>query len=212
MAIRFALHGHSLALISRNKKKLQKLKEDIIKKNINTIIEIYECDTSSNIEAEKCYKEIRNKFKNIDVLINNANTTIKKGLLEISSNEWMDSILSGLNSAFNASKFIIPEFIQAKKGIIVNIGSLSTKIELERGISYTASKYALNGFSKSLIHEFHEAGVKICTMHLGSFCTTNKHEWKMPAEDIFKALNLIINTSDSSFIEELTIRPIKWPN
>jgi uncharacterized protein len=212
LSIEFLKLGHTVFSLARSVEKIQKLEERVKNLGLAKKFHLIKCDLTEEMGVENCFNEIARICHNVDVLINNAHVTIKKGLLEISAEEWFGSIATGLNAAFFSTKFATNHFFAKQgHGHIINIGSLSTKIELERGISYSASKHALNGFSTSLVSELHKIGIKVCTLHLGAFSADANSSWKISVHEIFKAINYVTETEKNSFVQEIILRPIDWP-
>lgn len=213
LAQEFSLAGHYVGLIARNQDALNQLHKALSEKNGADKVFISACDLNKPEDVQSTLKLLIAKMGGVDVLINNASIIVKLSLLDMSNHQWHESMGTGINSTFFCSRAVIPHFIQQKKGHIINIGSLSSKIPLERGISYAASKHALNGLTKSMVHEFHSYGIKICTIHPGAFSIDidDGADWKMPATEVFRACNYVLNAHPKAFVEELIIRPINWP-
>ncbi len=66
----------------------------------------------------------RSRFGPIDVLVNNAGIGTYKPLVEWSEQEIMNTISVNLTGLILASRAVIPEMIEARRGLIINIGSL----------------------------------------------------------------------------------------
>lgn len=213
LALNFARDDHRLGLVARTQGLLNEVQQDIIAscgaKNVHTEV----CDLRRAEDVRLKIPELITKMGGVDVLINNASVTIKESILNISDPEWAVSTTTGLDAAFFCIRSILPTFLENGSGHIINIGSLSSKIPLERGISYSASKHALNGFSKSLIHELHDKGIKICTIHPGAFTVGEDdiNSWKMPASEVHRACNFVLNSHAKAFVEEIIVRPLSWP-
>jgi short-subunit dehydrogenase len=209
---KFATRGDQVGLMARSEALLQEINRNLYTANRQHNVFWRACDLRDNTKVEDVLPTLIEEMGGVDVLINNANVTIKKGLLEISTTEWRESVGVGLEAAFNCIRIVVPHFIKHGGGHIINIGSLSTKIPLERGCSYSASKHAMNGFSKSLVHELHLKGIKVCTIHPGAFLVEQDADsWKMPASEVFRACEYILSTDPKAFVEELIVRPLKWP-
>lgn len=213
LAQEFSVAGHHVGLIARNQDVLNQLHKVLSEKNGPDKVFISACDLNKPEEVQSTINLLIAKMGGVDVLINNASSIVKLSLLEMSNPQWYESMGTGVNSTFFCSRAVIPHFIKHKKGNIINIGSLSSKIPLERGISYAASKYALSGLTKSMVHEFHSYGIKICIVHPGAFSidVDDGADWKMPATEVFRACNYVLNAHPKAFVEELIVRPINWP-
>lgn len=215
LAKNFLKAGHNVGLLSRHLSSSSIL--PISADNPATgQVYLRDCDLINANQTKEKIKDLISEMGNPDVLINNVGVAIKKGLLEMSEEEWTQSISTNVSSAFFCTQAVTPYFLRNGKGCIINISSLSCKIPLERGISYTAGKSALNAFSKSLIHELHDKNIKVCTIYPGAFTTIAQpspgEAWKMSAEDLANACHFILSTGQNTFVEELVIRPLNWPD
>jgi len=107
-------------------------------------------------------------WKNIQVLVNNAGNAhgmdpIQTGNLD----DWdamMDINVKGL---LYVSKAIIPEMIERKKGIIINIGSIAGKEVYPNGNVYCASKHAVDALTKGMRIDLNPYGIKVIGIHPG---------------------------------------------
>jgi short-subunit dehydrogenase len=213
LAEKFVAAGNNVGLVARSATKLTKIASDLSKVNNKEKIHVSACDLNNSEETQEAISLLIRAMGGIDVLINNASITIKKSILEMTIVEWQESISTGMNAAFHCSRAVLPYYIKQTAGHIINIGSLSSKIPLERGISYTASKQALSGFSSSMVHELHGFGIKICTIHPGAFTVEfdETNSWKMPAVEVYRACEYVLNSHPKAFVEELIVRPLNWP-
>lgn len=64
-----------------------------------------------------------------------------------------------------------------------------------------------------MTHELHSLGVKVCTIHPGAFYVDedDSSTWKMPATEVFRACEYVLNSDAKAFVEEITVRPLNWP-
>lgn len=213
LAEEFIRKGNQVGLIARSEHLLNEICRSLGAEMDKPQMHVYACDLTSAGGAEAAVSALAVKLGGVDVLINCASNTVKKGLMEISVEEWQLSMSSCVDSAFYCTRAVMPHFVKQGGGHIINIGSLSTQIPLERGVSYSASKHALNGFSRSVAHEFHGAGVKVCTIHSGAFKADNDqgNDWKMPESEVFRACEYILSSHPKAFVEEVIVRPLIWP-
>ncbi|WDF69220.1 SDR family oxidoreductase [Sphingobacterium oryzagri] len=115
-------------------------------------------------------KEIQENFGKIDIIVNNAgaNLTPGGGFNFINDEDWENEIQLNLMSAVRVNKALIPLMLKQKKGIIVNI-SMNPAIQpiWEMTMAYSASKAALNSYSKSLASELGPSGIRVNTVSPG---------------------------------------------
>lgn len=107
----------------------------------------------------------------IDILINNAGLGIS-GALELATDEEIDRQMNtNFMGVVQTCKAILPVMRKAGKGTIINISSIGGLIAVPFQGYYSASKFAVEGFSEALQHEVRPFGIRICLVEPGDFCT-----------------------------------------
>jgi 3-oxoacyl-[acyl-carrier protein] reductase len=109
----------------------------------------YKSDASDFEAAQQLVKDVMEDFGSIDVLVNNAGIT-KDCLLMRMSEEDFDSVMDvNMKSVFNMTKAVLRPMLKQRKGSIINMSSV-VGIKGNAGqANYSASKAAINGFTKS---------------------------------------------------------------
>ena len=98
--------------------------KNVVKDNGGAIkIEIYKADVSKREEAKKLINFTREKFKTIDVLINNAGIDQTKLFTEITDEDWNRILENNLNSAFYCTQEVLPAMLKKQEGCIINIST-----------------------------------------------------------------------------------------
>ena len=118
-----------------------------------TGIETVKWDVSNYEECSDQILKIYDKYKTIDVLINNAGITKDAPLHKMSLEQWNKVIEVNLNSAFNVTSLVINKMRENTFGRIVHISSVNGQKGQFGQSNYAATKSALIGFSKSLALE-----------------------------------------------------------
>lgn len=113
-----------------------------------------------------------NKFKTIDVLINNAAVSLGKNILQTDENTWNQTIAINVTAPFFLSKLVSEILISQKKsGAIVNMASVNS-FAAERGhASYVASKGAIAAMTKSMAIDLAEHGIRVNAIAPGPIAT-----------------------------------------
>jgi 2-deoxy-D-gluconate 3-dehydrogenase len=147
MAKGLAEAGANVVIIGRNKIK----NEDSIK--VLTQYEVksisIEADVRNAAEISKALKIIKGTFKEINILINNAGTTIRSQPENLTEKDWHFVMDSNLTSAFLFSKACYPEFKKAGGGKILNNGSMLSLFGSSWGSVYGASKGGIMQMTRS---------------------------------------------------------------
>jgi NAD(P)-dependent dehydrogenase (short-subunit alcohol dehydrogenase family) len=115
---------------------------------------MYELDMGDPAKIEKFAVEITEKYKNIDVLVNNAGVFIEHKIAEVSYAEWQqawaETINTNLVGVSNLTYFIARQMIKHGGGKIVNVSSRGAFRGEPDHPAYGASKAGLNAMSQSL--------------------------------------------------------------
>jgi len=157
IAIELAKSGARVICISRNKKALDSTIGKII--NIGGHASAYSCDVSDSDNFNKIISEIIEKYKNIDILINNAGITKDSLLMRMKNKQWDDVIDINLKGAFNCTKAVIKYMMKNRFGRIINISSIVGITGNAGQTNYAASKAGLIGMTKSIAKEVASRGI-----------------------------------------------------
>lgn len=128
-------------------------------------------DITKPEQIEAVFKIISEKFKKIDVLVNNAGYGIAGAIEETNSNEVRALFEANFFGTLLVTQTFLPLFRQQKSGHIIQISSHGGfKAFAGFGI-YNASKFALEGFSEALAQEIEPLGIKLTIVQPGPFRT-----------------------------------------
>ena len=164
-AIKLSKLNYNLILCGRNIKKLEGLKKSL-NKNTDVIILVF--DVRNKLEVFERFNCLDDKWKNIDVLINNAgNAHGKEQLLNDDTEDWDKMIDGNVKGLLYVSKAIINEMTKRKKGHIINISSIAGKETYETGIVYCASKRAVEAISEGMRIELTKHNIKVSNIAPG---------------------------------------------
>jgi len=118
------------------------------------------------------------RFGTIDILINNAGLVGElKRVHEVSEESW-DRVLSvDLKGVFLCSKYVLPTMLERKKGVIINIASVSAFLASNTGVEYTAAKHGVAGLTKQLAYEYGHDGIRAIGVGPGVIETPLTKDW-----------------------------------
>jgi 3-oxoacyl-[acyl-carrier protein] reductase len=146
------------------------------------------------------------------LLVNNAGIGRFKPLLELSLEDWDETMGVNVRSLYLVTRSFLKGMVDAGGGTIVNVASLAGKNGVEGGTAYCASKHAVLGFSKALMLEVRRNNVRVVAICPGSVDTGFRESRPnrtrvLTADDVAQAILASLTVSDRAMISELDIRP-----
>lgn len=130
------------------------------------------CVDVKNFSAVKEWIEtVKKDFGSLDVLVNNAGIVTDKPLVMMSETEWRSVLATNLDGVFNAARCCIFSFLKQKRGMIINISSVSGVFGLPGQSNYSASKGGVNAFTKALAKEVAGHGIRVNAVAPGFIAT-----------------------------------------
>ena len=170
----FAKHGANIAFTYRSSDEQAKALEDELSAN-GCKAKGYKSDASDFDAAQQLSKDVMDDFGSIDVLVNNAGIT-KDGLLMRMSEEDFDSVMSiNMKSVFNMTKAVLRPMLKARAGSIINMSSVVGVKGNAGQPNNSASKAAINGFTKPTALELGSRNIR-CNSIAPGFIETEMTE------------------------------------
>lgn len=128
-------------------------------------------DISDEETVEKSINQTIQKFGGLDYLINNAGIGIIKPMEEMSIKDWDDTMNINMRGTFLATHFALPHMMKVTGGTIINIASIAGKRGFAGGTAYSASKFAMMGFTESLMLDIRKYDIRVLSICPGSVAT-----------------------------------------
>lgn len=137
----------------------KKLQEEFTKQGKN--VEIFKADVSKREEVKKLIEFTINKFKKIDVLINNAGISQTRLFTDITDEDWNNMLNVNLNSVFYMTQEVVPYMIHEKEGCIINISSIWGITGAACETHYSVAKAGVDAMTKSLAKELGPSNIRV---------------------------------------------------
>lgn len=133
---------------------------------------MFKADVSNVSEVKKLIDFTFERFKRIDLLVNNAGCDLIKMISDTSFDEFDKLIKTNLYSAYFASKFASEIMVRAKSGNIINISSIWGNAGSSMETAYSVSKAGIDGLTKSLAKELGPSNIRVNSIAPGIIDTS----------------------------------------
>lgn len=165
-ALRFAKENVHMAITCRkNSDMIEAVKHEVMSLGSDCIT--YTGDLSLSGNVKELFTAVREAFGDTDILINNAGISHIGLLHDMSDEEWRNVFGSNMDSVFYCSREAIPSMISKKSGCIINVSSIWGEYGASCEVAYSASKGALNSFTKALAKELAPSGISVNAVSCG---------------------------------------------
>lgn len=142
-------------------------KEETVAKAITTLkeegmeVKGYHPNLNNEEELAQVVKEIYDQYGHIDILVNNAGVSANKKIEDTTSLEFSNIMNLNVNAVFNMTKAVTPYMKKNNGGVILNTSSMVSIYGQPSGVGYPASKFAVNGLTKSLARELAKDNIRV---------------------------------------------------
>lgn len=140
--------GAKLIISSRDKTKLEKVKKNC--EGMGGECHVFPIDLSNGQQVEKVADEVMNRFKTIDLLINNGGVSQRSTAIDTDEQVERKIMETNFFGAVAITKKVLPNMIKNGGGHIAVTSSITGKFGFKLRSSYAASKHALHGYFDSL--------------------------------------------------------------
>lgn len=126
---------------------------------------------SSYDEIKKMVDQVLEKHGRIDILINNAGISAKGPIEDTDVADFEKIFDLNVNAIFRMIKAVVPAMKKQGGGVILNTSSMVSIYGQPSGVGYPASKFAVNGITKSLARELAPTGIRVNAVAPGIIST-----------------------------------------
>lgn len=130
-------------------------------RQINPNVIAVKAELSKEAEVDYLFKTAEANFGHVDILVNNAGRSYLGLIQDMDFEKWQEIINTNLNSVFLTSKRAIGPMITQKYGVIINMSSIWGKEGAALEAAYSASKGAINAFTKALSKELAPSNIRV---------------------------------------------------
>ncbi|MCP5059079.1 MAG: SDR family NAD(P)-dependent oxidoreductase [bacterium] len=164
-----AADGYSLELVDVNGEALGDLVDTLREQGGTAQANV--CDVGDRQQVQHVVAEIAARHAGIDLLINNAGITTYDTVSGTTLDDYDRIMRVNFGGTVHCTKALLPTLLSQGRGHIVNLSSVFGLIGAPLQSAYSASKFAIRGFSESLRQELLGTGIDVSCVHPGGVRT-----------------------------------------
>lgn len=164
----FAKRGYDLIITGRREVKLTHMAEKYERKYAVKVLPL-SFDIRHRKEVESALKKLSGRWKNVDILLNNAG--LASGLddfHEANVEDWETMIDTNVKGLLYISRLISEWMVKKNKGHIINICSTAGHEVYPKGNVYCATKHAVDALTRSMRLDLHSKGIRVSQVSPGA--------------------------------------------
>jgi NAD(P)-dependent dehydrogenase (short-subunit alcohol dehydrogenase family) len=157
-----AKRGARIAICARDEEELSRARDELLDRGADVLA--VQCDITNRAQVEGMIDGVMRHFGSIDFLINNAGIISVGPVEEMTLQDYDAMLRTHFAGPLYTSLGVMPHMQARGRGRIVNITSIGGKVVAPHLLPYTASKFALVGFSEGLRAELLKDGIYVTTV------------------------------------------------
>ena len=118
-------------------------------------------DLGSMTDVEMAMKQVKDLFGRVDILVNNAGISARDSFYDYKEEDFEKIMDLNLNAVFRCARAAAPLMKEQGGGVIINTSSMVSIYGQAAGVGYPASKFAVNGLTKSLARELGRDHIRV---------------------------------------------------
>ena len=210
IALSLAKAGVKVVLAARHQDDLELAKTEILKNGGQCIA--VQADVGEEADIGHLIEKTTDAFGTVDILVNNAGFGIFSKVADTSVKDFDGMMNVNLRGVFLCCRGVLPTMIRQKGGAIINIASLAGKNSFVGGATYSATKWGLLGFSRSLMLEVRDYNIRVVAICPGSVNTSFSDHSKdaekiIQPQDVADTVLFALTMPGRSNVSEIDIRP-----
>lgn len=157
----FGRAGDRVVLTARRIDRLERLSADLPESLV------VQADLTSAEAVDRIVGAALDRYKTIDVLVNNAGIGQYDWIERLTAEEIRSEITLNLIAPILLTRAVLPSMLAQRRGVIINVSSVAGRIGVPTMVIYCATKSGLHGAGEALYRELRPRGIHICTIYPG---------------------------------------------
>lgn len=158
---KFLENGAKVILFGSKEESVNKALEELKKENSSYIVDGAWPKLESLESVQNIFDDIVSKYGKIDILVNNAGISAMDKIYDYKEEEFDKIMDLNVKSVFNCSRAVVSYMKENGGGVILNTSSMVSIYGQPSGCGYPASKFAVNGLTKSLARELGKDNIRV---------------------------------------------------
>ena len=159
VSLRLAERGCDVALLARTVEEIEAVAGEIVAKGRRAIA--LRCDVANGAEVAHAARRIYEELGVPSTVVCNAGVVRRVSVVDMSEVDWDHVVDVNLKGAFLIARALLPGMIQARRGRLVAVSSISATLGTPLLSAYCAAKWGIIGFVKSLAEELRGQGLQV---------------------------------------------------
>ena len=198
--------GCAVALVARREDRLERIANEI--EHGRTLV--VPTDVTDEDEVMAMIEKTRENFGSIDILVNNAGVLRSDPVADADRADFRKQIEVNLLGVMNTTHAALPAMLASDGGTIVTVSSMNARYPAEGGSAYTASKFGVNGFCRSLRKEMSDEDIRVTIVMPGPVVSEMRdwEEWDgraLDPADVAEAIVFAVSRPDHVEIPDVTV-------
>jgi NADP-dependent 3-hydroxy acid dehydrogenase YdfG len=213
----FLGEGARVVISGRNQDKLARAVREL---QGGDLLSCHAADVAEPEQVRRLIEDLTRRCGRIDILVNNAGLNVKeREVRQLTPERWQQLIRANLDGAFYCIHYTLPQMLQRKDGVIINVSSIAGKRASPLGgAAYAASKFGMTALGLCLGAEEKDSGVRVSNIYPGEVDTpilevrpqpvTEEHRQRiLKPEDVAAAVLFVGTLPPHVSVPELVIKP-----
>lgn len=151
IALAFADAGADVAVCARTSEEIEEVAALIRERGKRAFA--VTCDVSDSAQVAKMSEQVRAEFGEIEILVNNSGQARSQKFVGHDDDLWHRMLAVNLTGVYYVTKNFVAPMVEQKRGRIINIASIASKVGGRYIAAYTASKHGVLGLTRALALE-----------------------------------------------------------
>lgn len=204
IAVSFGKEGCKIILnASKSKEELQKTVKELREKKINCHGIL--TDVSDYHNCKKMFSEIIETYGTPDIVVNNAGISHIGLFSDMTPKQWKYIMDINFQSVLNCTHLALPSMIHKKEGLFINISSMWGEKGASCEAVYSASKGAVNAFTKSMAKELGPSGIRVNAISCGVIDTAMNGDFNDEEQVVLKERIALLRFGKTKEVAQLAV-------